>query len=183
MVDILVVIQSAGAIQEFIEEGGLYLFLKQIGSNELEAAEQVLGDIQYESSKRLAVTRALTHLESAHQHFYSIWKRNTDVFSLSQERDIQILDFWTCCLMAICHKYLKSNHTKIVKVLEFANNAYWGKVGLLKEAAQGLFFILDPRTWIKTATGGCKLPFPTTKEWQQFCEDLVGDPYIASSSS
>ncbi len=68
----LVIVKTGANLKKFIETEALYQALEEIGGNELKAAKEVISDVGYAHRRREAINRALTHLESAHHHFYKV---------------------------------------------------------------------------------------------------------------
>lgn len=112
--ELITAIKISGTVIGFIKSGYLAQAMYEIGDNELNIAIEVLKDIKYEKNPNLAITRVLTHLESAYQHTYEYnysWKH---VFStidcISKIRKL-------CDLIAICHYALGNDKSVIEKWL------------------------------------------------------------------
>lgn len=112
-------------IKDFIEGGALANFLFDLAGDELACAQEIFRDLPEAKSKKLAINRALGHLESAHKAYYRI--HNPLVFNQARyvlRPDIydnaRVKNFWVCCLMALCHHYLGDSQEIIKKKLTTA---------------------------------------------------------------
>lgn len=98
--ELITAIKISGTVLGFIKNGYLAKAMLEIGDNELNIATEILENIKYESNYNLAITRVLTHLESAYQHTYEFnysWKNVfSNVDCIGKIRKL-------CDLIAICH--------------------------------------------------------------------------------
>lgn len=137
-VDLLQITKSTLTLKKFIEGEGLYQAIQLVGDNELKAAQDVAKHLRQARDKRSTLNRVLGHLESAHQHYLSIYSRATNEILRKKLFDKACrLDFETCCLMALCHKYLDSGDVYLHEALFNAARARNSGMESLRELNEG----------------------------------------------
>lgn len=107
------------ALKKFIEEGGFSNFLSKIGDAELKAATKIFRQLDHCEDTKLAINRALSHLESADEYYYLIYANKDDLLTPNR------VQYWTAkqnsffvnCLIAISHLYLKDSPTIVAESL------------------------------------------------------------------
>lgn len=119
----LSLISELNNISKFVESGGLAKALENIADNELNAAIKTLNNLSGFKVKREGVNLALSHLQSVHEHYYSIQRNSVSPNMVNQSESVAIKDFWVCCLISICHKYLDNGIELIKTYLIYANLA------------------------------------------------------------
>jgi|GEM_PF-1710920 len=121
--DLVAIAATASSLTGFVEGGALEGALAAIGGKELEAARRVFSSLDASKDPKHAVNRALVHLESAHLLFFELWNKRTNFGRIDVSGDAEKRDFWTCCLAAICHRFLGDDGSIINAWLDSAANA------------------------------------------------------------
>ena len=103
-------------IAGFLEGGDLAEALEAIGNHELDAAAYIIKNLGKFNDKSDAVNRAIGHLESAVRHFWGMTNKYNKISGNLQKNIVfgSNKAYWTCCLTAICHSYLRDDR-KIIK--------------------------------------------------------------------
>lgn len=136
--DLLQVTRSANTLKRFVEGEGLYEALQTVGASELQAAQEVARHLRHARDRRATVNRILVHLESAHQHFLSIYARaSNEILRAGLFARACRLDFETCCLMAVCHRYQNSGEVYLHEALFNAARARSAGLQRLPELEAG----------------------------------------------
>jgi len=145
--------QTAESIRAFVEGGVLFQVLNELGTVELDAARLALVDVGRADDSKAEVRLAVGHLQSAHGAFKRL-SAIRGVGYLLQPINHQLAcarDGFTCCLMAICYRYL-GERDRCETCLEFAQDAHrrWDRDDGL-DALSVVTCSLNPAWWIRRA--------------------------------
>ncbi len=134
--DLVAAVETDAALRAFVEAGGMAQVLSEIEGEEFRHAGEALKDIERGEDPKPVVRRVLAYLESAHSEARTRWKGQRRL-NFDENTAMENVDFWTCCLAAVCHKYLKDASVDVDGMLEEAGQALKG-VGALRAFAEML---------------------------------------------
>lgn len=161
---ILTAVEAYTSLVDFITRGKLEMILSSIGDVELLAARDALAKEDSSNKKKAPVRSAVTHLESAHVAYRSLYEDRSTAFRHASFVLAIHKDCYTMSMMAECYLYLKENR----RAIEAADDAYrarkyyeeykeWatkdgkgGQTGNLSTFDSGVFTTaLNPAEWSK----------------------------------
>lgn len=122
--ELLTAIKTIDTLHKFVEDGGMFNVLKEIGDNEFEAAIDALSELQYSNNKDYVINRVISHLESSHQIFHNIRLNNTTMLRIRRAAHASKIEYWSNCIMALCHVYLKDDKSLVLKKINRARYAF-----------------------------------------------------------
>lgn len=135
LMDISNLVGSSSRLNAFIEEGILSKAIQEIGHSELRAASDAFSERDAYANDEQCVSATLEHLRSAHHLFSELSKERERALEKGRHKTISKNspistsirgshhDFWTCCLIAICHAYLGNSTEAVTKWMKNANYA------------------------------------------------------------
>ncbi len=159
--------KTAKTLSAFVEEGGFSTALRAVGDANMRAAEKIISELNSFANTKDAMNRALGQLEVAHEAFRERWLSDK-LFQMFGTEQTALKDVWVCCLIAVCHKYLK-NKSLVSNILQEGQEALNRVYGSNISNTRYILELANPKFYYDNFRDNSQIKRIKQKEFEEFC--------------
>ena len=118
------------AIDEYVEGNGLQDTLAAIDSKGLRTINKTFESLEASSDKRSVISKALAQLQVMHERYRKIHRSTSQGWRKDLCMEAMNKDIFVCCLMALCHLYLRNDRQAVEAAISEAEQAFESSIYL-----------------------------------------------------